>query len=77
MYSVSCIVPVYNLENIVDKCIDSLLKQTLKDVEIILVNDFSTDNSLKILQKYAEKNSNVIVLDLPENCRQGGGEIED
>lgn len=72
MYSVSCIVPVYNLENQVSKCIDSLLSQTLKNIEIILVNDCSTDNSLNILQKYAEKYSNIIVLNLCENFRQGG-----
>ena len=72
MYSVSCIVPVYNLENRVKKCVESLLLQTLKDIEIILVNDCSTDNSLAVLKKYADENYNVKVLNLPNNLRQGG-----
>lgn len=72
MRTVSCIVPVYNLENEVSKCIDSLLSQTLKNIEIILVNDCSTDNSLMVLQEYEEKYSNIIVLDLHNNFKQGG-----
>ena len=72
MYSVSCIVPVYNLENKVSKCINSLLAQTLNDIEIILVNDCSTDHSLLVLQKYAEKYNNITIVNLCENVRQGG-----
>ncbi|MBP5683928.1 MAG: glycosyltransferase [Bacilli bacterium] len=56
---VSVIVPVYNVEKYIDKCLDSLVKQTLKDLEIIVVNDGSPDNSEKIIQKYAKKYKNI------------------
>ena len=46
---VSIIVPVYNTEKYLSKCLDSLVKQTLDDIEIILVNDGSTDHSQEIL----------------------------
>ena len=74
MKSVSVIVPVFNTkEEYLRKCIESLLEQTLKDIEIILVNDASTDNTLSILKEYADKYPNKIVLiDSPKNQKQGG-----
>ena len=48
----SVIVAVYNVERYLSQCLDSLVHQTLKDIEIIAVNDASTDNSLGILQEY-------------------------
>jgi len=51
MAKVSVIVPVYNVEKYLDKCLDSLANQTLKDIEIIVVNDESPDNSQKIIDK--------------------------
>lgn len=54
MPKVSVIVPVYNVENYIEKCIDSLVKQTLKDIEIIIVNDGSKDNSVNIVKKFIE-----------------------
>jgi len=56
---VSVIVPVYNVEKYLDKCLNSLVNQTLKDIEIIVVNDGSTDNSEKIIKKYLKKNKNI------------------
>ena len=50
--SFSIIVPVYNTSNYIDKCINSILNQTYKNFEIIIVNDGSTDNSVEILEKY-------------------------
>lgn len=44
---ISVIVPVYNVEKYLERCLDSIINQTLKDVEIICVNDGSTDNSIK------------------------------
>jgi len=57
MPKVSVIVPVYNVENYLAKCLDSLVNQTLKDIEIIVVNDGSPDNSQDIIDKYAKKYS--------------------
>lgn len=59
-YKVSIIVPVYNVEKYIDKCLNSLVNQTLKEIEIIVVNDGSTDNSQKIIDKYVKKYPNKI-----------------
>lgn len=59
---VSIIVPVYNMELYVERCVDSLVHQTLKDIEIILVNDGSTDKTDQILQKLSEQYENIIYL---------------
>lgn len=56
---VSVIVPVYNVEKYIKKCLDSLVNQTLNGVEIIVVNDGSPDNSQKIIDEYAKKYKNV------------------
>ncbi len=56
---VSVIVPVYNVYEYIEKCLDSLVKQTLKDIEIIVVNDGSPDNSQEIIDKYAKKYKNI------------------
>ena len=55
MIKASIIVPVYNTEKYLKKCLDSLVNQTLKDIEIICINDGSPDNSLKILKEYGKK----------------------
>ena len=56
---VSVIVPVYNVEKYIKKCLDSLVNQTLNGVEIIVVNDGSPDNSQKIIDEYTKKYKNV------------------
>ena len=60
MIKVSIIVPVYNTEKYLKKCLDSLVNQTLEDIEILIVNDGSTDNSQKIINEYKEKYSQKI-----------------
>ena len=57
----SIIVPVYNLENYLCKCIDSILGQTYRDFEVLLVDDGSTDSSLSICLQYAETDSRICV----------------
>jgi len=52
---VSIIIPVHNSEKFLEECIESALNQTYQDIEIIAVDDGSTDNSLKILEKYSDK----------------------
>lgn len=63
MPKVSIIVPVYNVEEYLEKCLDSLVNQTLKDIEIIIVNDGSTDASKEIIQKYINKYKNIVYLE--------------
>lgn len=65
----SIIVPIYNSEKYLNKCIDSLTNQTINDIEIILINDGSTDNSLRICEELAQKDSRIIVID-QENSGQ-------
>ena len=62
MPAVTVIVPIYNVEPYLEKCLDSLINQTLKDIEIICVNDGSTDNSPKIIKRYADKDSRIVVI---------------
>ncbi|SHM51989.1 glycosyltransferase family 2 protein [Chryseobacterium polytrichastri] len=52
---VSIIVPVYNVENYLAKCLDSLMNQTLQNIEVLVINDGSKDNSEKIIQQYAQQ----------------------
>ena len=59
---VSIVVPVYKVEEYIDRCLDSLLNQTLKDIEIILVDDGSPDNCPKICDEYAQKDARVRVV---------------
>lgn len=60
---ISIIVPIYNIQNYIQKCIDSILIQTYKNLEIILVNDGSTDHSLKIITDYIQKDNRIILVD--------------
>ncbi len=70
MVKVSIITAIYNQESYAKRCFDSLVNQTLKDIEIIIVNDGSTDCSLEIAEEYAKKDSRIIVLS-QENSKQG------
>lgn len=61
MPKVSVIIPVYNVEDCLEDCLDSVVNQTLKDIEIICVNDGSTDKSLDILEKFAKDDRITII----------------
>ena len=63
MPKVSIVVPCYNIQKYVGRCIESLLAQTFTDFELILVNDGSTDDTLSILKEYEKKDSRIIVLE--------------
>ncbi len=65
---VSVIVPVYNVEEYLPKCLDSIINGTFKDIEIIVVNDGSTDGSSKILEDYKKKDKRIVVI----NKENGG-----
>lgn len=69
MPKISVIIPVYNTEKYIEKCLESLAKQTMQDFEVIIVNDGSTDNSKKVIKDYM-KNSN---LDIKYLEKENGG----
>ena len=70
-YKLSVVVLVYNTEYYLDDCLGSLVNQTLDDMEIICVNDESTDNSLNILKQYARKYDNITII----NQKNQGGAV--
>ena len=63
MPKVSVVIPVYNTEKYLRECLDSVVNQTLKDIEIICINDGSTDNSLEILKEYAKNDTRIKIID--------------
>lgn len=71
MKKISAIVPVYNVEGYLEKCLDSLVNQTLKEIEIIVVNDGSKDNSQEIIDKYVKKYPKIMKSIIKENGGQG------
>lgn len=73
MIKVSIIIPVYNVELYLNKCLNSCVNQTLKEIEIIVINDASPDKSDKIMNQYAQKYPEKIInIFLKENLKQGG-----
>lgn len=68
---ITVIVPVYNVEHYLDKCLDSLVNQTYKNLEIIVINDGSTDNSGTICQEYARKDNRIVYIE-----KENGGQSE-
>ena len=65
---ISIIVPVYNTEPYLKKCVDSLLAQTYKNIEIILIDDCSTDKSRSLCYELQKQNNNILVVCHDENC---------
>lgn len=76
---ISIIIPVYNVEKYLNRCVDSVLAQTFTDFELILVDDGSTDNSGKICDEYAEKDSRICVIHKqnsgPSDARNAGLDV--
>ena len=56
---ISIIIPVYNVEQYLEQCLESIVNQTFAELEIICINDGSADNSADILNRYAEKDSRI------------------
>ena len=73
MSKVTVVIPVYNVEQYLPACLDSVLGQSLRDIEIIAIDDASPDSCPAILDGYAAKDSRVKVIHLPENHQQGYG----
>ena len=63
MPKVSVIIPVYNVEKYLEECLQSVCKQTLKEIEIICINDGSTDNSRQILKDFAKKDKRIVLIE--------------
>ena len=61
MNRLSVIVPIYNAETTLDKCVESIINQNYENLEIILIDDGSSDNSFEICKKFAERDHRVIV----------------
>lgn len=73
---VSIIIPVFNTEIHLEKCLNSVLNQTLKDIEIICINDGSTDNSLEILEKFAKNDKRIKIINQKnkgQSCARNAG----
>lgn len=67
----SIIVPVYNVQDYLPECLDSIQKQSETSYEVILINDASTDNSKEVIEKYVLEDSRIKLIDLDENIGQG------
>jgi len=77
---ISIIIPVYNVSKYLRECLDSAVNQTFKDIEIVCVNDCSTDNSLEILKEYQSKDNRIVIVDKEKNegtmlARKSGIEV--
>jgi len=68
---VSVIVPVFNVASFLHACLDSVVSQTLREIEVVCVDDGSTDGSVEILEKLAEQDPRIRILRQPENSGQG------
>jgi len=62
---ISVVIPVYNVEQYLRQCLDSVVNQTMREIQIICVNDGSPDNSLAILREYADRDSRIEIIDKP------------
>lgn len=71
MPKVSVVIPIYNVEKYLRKCLDSVVNQTLKDIEIICVNDCSTDNCIDIVKEYVKKDNRIKVVNNEKNLGVG------
>lgn len=70
---VSILLSIYNVEKYLEECLDSILKQSYKNIEIVCVNNGSPDNSAEILKKYAQKDKRIKIVTLKENRKLCGG----
>ena len=67
MKKVSIIIPVYNVERYLKQCIESAINQTMRDIEIICINDGSTDGSPEIMKEMAKKDHRIRLIDKPNS----------
>lgn len=65
--AISVLIPIYNVEKYLQRCLDSVLAQRFQNFEIVCVNDASPDNSIKILRRYASTDDRIVIIDKPRN----------
>lgn len=70
MIKISIIIPIFNTEKYLEKCLKSIINQSMSDIEIICINDGSTDNSLEILEDFAQKDNRIKIIN-QKNKKQG------
>ena len=75
MSKISVVVPVYNTEKFLRRCLDSIINQTLRDIEIICINDGSLDNSLEILQNYAQQDKRIKIINNKQIIKRTSREV--
>src|SRR5690606_34502106 len=67
MPKISVIIPVFNVENHINECLNSVLAQTLSDIEVICIDDASVDNSLRIIESLSEKDPRIKIIKFERN----------
>ena len=67
MSKITVLVAIYNAEKYLHKCLDSLVGQTLQDIQIVCINDCSTDSSRSIVEEYASKDKRFVLINLDKN----------
>ena len=70
MSKITVLVAIFNAEKYLHKCLDSLVGQTLHDIQIVCINDCSTDSSRSIVESYASKDKRFVLINLDENKGQ-------
>ena len=75
-YKIGIIIPNFNYEHTIDKCLSSIANQTYKNYEVIFVDDMSTDNSVNIARSYADKLTNIKIIELKQKRLNGGARNE-
>ncbi|MDR1417876.1 MAG: glycosyltransferase [Endomicrobium sp.] len=71
MPKISVIIPIYNVEKYIKKCLESIISQTLKDIEILCIDDSGIDNSIKIVESFAKKDTRIKIIQLDTNKLPG------
>ena len=67
MEKISVLVPIYNAEKYIEKCLDSIVNQTYENIEIVLIEDGSTDNSLEIIKEYSKQDKRIKIISIKNN----------
>lgn len=75
-FKIGIIIPNYNYEHTIEKCLDSIVNQTYKNYEVIFIDDMSTDNSISIAYKYVDKLANIKIVELKQKRLNGGARNE-